>query len=86
MAQKPISKAAFTCKTDCGVDNRPIVAPTVSKEAYWMGLRYSDRFCSKIIGILGTVGLQKSGYFSVMYVVLWIRVIDAIGRGAIQNW
>ena len=31
-----------------------------------LGLGYSYKVYSKIIGILGTVGLQKIGYFSVM--------------------
>ena len=51
---------------DCGVNNRRIVAPKVSKELYWMGLQYSYKVCSKSISILRTVGLQKSGYFCVI--------------------
>ena len=39
-----------TLKTDCGVNNRPYVAPKVSKEAKWIRLWYSKGVLSKIIG------------------------------------
>ena len=37
MSQKSISRGR---KTNFGANNRPILALKVSKEAYWMGLRY----------------------------------------------
>ena len=62
---KSISKQ--TLKIDYGLrlKYRPIVAPNMSK-AYWMGLWYFYRPYIKTVGISGTVGHQKSGYFSLM--------------------
>ena len=53
-------------KTDWGLNNRPINAQMVAKEAYWIDLLYSNRVYTKIFDILGTVGLQKSGCFNVL--------------------
>ena len=47
MAQKSISQG--TLKVDIGINNRPILALNVSKEAYWMRLRYSVRYFTKMI-------------------------------------
>ena len=41
MAQKSISRGAF--KTDFGVNDWPILALKVSKEAYWMRLKHFVR-------------------------------------------
>ena len=63
-----------TLKTGCGVNNRQFGAEEVSKEAYWMGLRYFDRVCSKIMGVL--VGNIRPSKIRLLhcYIVHWIHV------------
>ena len=57
-------------------------ATLISKATFKTKLDYDillEFLCSTIVGILGTVGLRKSGYFSaVLCSTLWIHVIDAI--------
>ena len=48
------------------MNNLPIFALKLSKEACWMWLRHSVRSFIKIICFWGTVGRWKSAYFSVM--------------------
>ena len=64
MAKKWICQE--TLKTDCGESIGQIFAPKVSKEDYLMKLCYLCRAYNKIMGILGAVDHQKSGYFSLM--------------------
>ena len=42
--------AYWNSSVDCGVQNRPIIAYKVSKEALWTRLWYYQRFSIKIIG------------------------------------
>ena len=64
MAKNSISQGPL--KTDFGVNNGPILALTVSKEAYWIGLRHFVRFFIKMMGFQGAMSRWKSVYFSVM--------------------
>ena len=60
MAEKSI--CLETLKNDFEGNDRPISAPTMSKEAYKMGKQYSLQKCRKRIKF----DCQTSDYFSVM--------------------
>ena len=64
VSQKLISQA--TLKTDFVVNNRPIVALRLSKEAYLMMLWHFVRGFIKMIVFQVIAGHWKSAYFSVM--------------------
>ena len=72
MTQKSLSQG--TVKSDFGINNRPILALKVSKDAYCKGLLHFVRFFSKLLGFKEPWADENN--FN--EVVLWIHDIDAI--------
>ena len=66
MAQKLISQGTLKTDFGIGINNGPILALEMSKEAFWVWLPHYVRSFTKIIDFHGTVDRFKSRYFSVM--------------------
>ena len=62
----PQTNSQETLHTDSGVNNLPIFAPNVPKEAFWAGLRHLLRECllkSSVFKELGAVENPVMKYF-----------------------